>query len=178
MISCLKPQKAPADFVKIAKIVSDRLPSVKFFLIGDGFLRNNVEKMVDKLGLNSRFFLLGWRRDIHKIMPIFDVVVLTSYWEGLPHTLLEAMYCSKPVVAYGVDGVCEIIEDGVNGFIIKPGDIKTFTERIFQLLKDKYLAQQIGNSSYRMVKDKFNIDEMISKTEQIYKENASVIFKT
>jgi len=168
MIAPLKPQKSPCSYVKIAKEVHKRLQSVQFFLIGDGYLRKDVEKLVSDLELNERFFLLGWRKDINRILPIFDVLVLTSYWEGLPHVLLEAMFCSKPVVAYGVDGNCDIVKDGKNGFIITPGEIISFADKICKLLKDDNLAEFMGNNGYKFVKDKFNIDGVVHKTEKLY----------
>jgi len=168
MIAPLKPQKAPLEYIEMANKILSKVSFVKFFLVGEGFMRTKAEELINSLGLNGNFILLGWRRDINKIIPIFDVVVLTSYWEGLPHVLIEAMFCEKPIVAYGVDGVCEIIKDGINGFMINPGDIESSSRRVLELLNNDNLSHRMGNAGYKMVKRRFSIAEVVSKTEQLY----------
>ncbi|MGE5197961.1 MAG: glycosyltransferase family 4 protein, partial [Deltaproteobacteria bacterium] len=112
MVSCLKPQKSPKDFLRLASLVVNKLSNVKFVLAGDGILRATVEDMIDRSSLRPNVILLGWRTDISRILSATDIFVLTSLWEGLPIALLEGMSCAKPVIATDTGGVAEIIKDG------------------------------------------------------------------
>ncbi|MCC8985803.1 MAG: glycosyltransferase, partial [Nitrospira sp.] len=83
-VSCLKPQKSPEDFIRVAALVCQRMPAAKCVLVGDGALRPQIEAMIHAHGLQDRVTLLGWRRDVASLLKAFDVFVLTSQWEGLP----------------------------------------------------------------------------------------------
>nr|NIQ17782.1 glycosyltransferase [Candidatus Aenigmarchaeota archaeon] len=117
MIACFKPQKAPLNFIRLAERVCSIYSRARFVLVGDGELRPKIEKLIAELNLEKQVILTGWRRDIPQLIHIFDVLVLTSIWEGLPRVFLEAWACGKPVVATNVDGAREAIIDGKNGFL-------------------------------------------------------------
>jgi len=123
MIACLKPQKAPVDFVDLAARVLELRPDAHFFLAGDGELRSAVEARAAERSLGDRLRLLGWRRDVPELLGALDVLVLTSRWEGLPRVCPQAMAAGRPVVATAVDGVPEAIVDGCNGYLYPPGDV-------------------------------------------------------
>jgi Glycosyltransferase len=106
MVGCFKPQKSPQDFIRLAFLLQPDLSRVKFILVGDGALRKKIEKLILKLNLQNKVFLTGWRRDIPRILSAIDVFILTSLWEGLPISVLEAMACGKPVVATKYGGHC------------------------------------------------------------------------
>src|SRR6185295_20171406 len=89
-VACLKPQKAPEDMIAVARLVCARMPEVSFVLIGDGMLRPRIEALIEEKGLQHHVRLAGWRRDVHRAMKCFDVLLLTSRWEGLPRVMLEA----------------------------------------------------------------------------------------
>lgn len=173
MIACMKPQKAPLDFVEVARLVHKELPDVYFLYVGDGELRFQIEDAVNKYSLNERFKLTGWRTDIPEIMRILDVLVLTSRWEGLPRVLPEAMAAGIPIVATPVDGTLEAVVDGVNGFLVPPGDIKVFKDRIMFLLKNVEKAQEMGAHGTKMVEE-FNIKSMTPKQEELYESLLSI----
>ncbi|MBI4846579.1 MAG: glycosyltransferase family 4 protein [Candidatus Omnitrophica bacterium] len=169
MIACLKPQKNIFDFVRAAKIIIRKEPDVTFVIIGDGVLRAKLEKMLAAEKLADNFILLGWRKDVYRIIPCFDVVALTSLWEGLPISLLEAMACAKPVVAYDTDGIKEIIKDNENGYLIKQGDYKGLAEKIFLLLKDEALAKRMCQRAKQILADSaFFCARMMKEMEQLY----------
>ena len=168
-VSCLKPQKSPLDFVRMASLITDR--RVGFVMVGDGILREKIEEEIVKDRLNDRFYLLGWREDVERILRIFDVFVLTSYWEGLPKALLEAMVSGLPCVVTKVDGMKEIIEDGINGFLVSPGDYKEIAEKVKVLLKEKDLRKKIGEKAQESITKDFEISGMIRKLENLYIEN-------
>lgn len=169
MFACLKPQKAPVDFVRMADHVYRRFPSVNFIIVGDGELRGEVIEMISRLGLNDRVILAGWRMDIPEIMKTLDIFVLTSKWEGLPRVLLEARAAGIPIVATGVDGTQEVIIDGVNGYLLEPGDVKGMAEKVIRFLSDPAMARMMGKAGQDLPKE-FDINLMVKEQEDLYED--------
>lgn len=167
MVSNLKPQKAPLDFVRVAGIVLKSAPDTHFVQAGDGELRDAMLAEADRLGVSGRLHMLGWRSDVRDIIYASDVVVLTSLWEGLPLVAPQAMAAGKPVVATAVDGTPEAVIDGVNGFLAAPHDIGRMAEKVALLLADKQLAARMGEAGRGMVTE-FDQDEMVRRVEALY----------
>ncbi|MEJ5378246.1 MAG: glycosyltransferase family 4 protein [bacterium] len=176
MISCLKPQKAPLDFVRLAGRVGSEISEARFLLVGDGDLRSQVAQAVARSGLQGRFQHLGWRRDVASILGLTDVLVLTSLWEGFPLTLLQAMAAGVPAVVTRVDGSPEAILDGVNGFVVEPRDVEAMAARVIQLLRDPQLRSRMGEEGRKRVQD-FDIDHMVRKQEEFYLELVEAVLK-
>jgi glycosyltransferase involved in cell wall biosynthesis len=130
MISNLKPQKAPLDFVQAAYHVHQQLGEVRFLLVGDGPLRKAVDHEIKKLGLSEVIKCAGWRQDIPDILRGSDIMVLSSLWEGLPCVFGQAMKTGLPIVATNVEGAQEAIEDGVTGFLVPIHDCRAMAEKI------------------------------------------------
>ncbi len=167
MVACLKPQKAPMDFVEVARRVVAQEPKARFLLAGDGVLRGAVEEAMGSAGLLGEFRLLGWRRDIPQLLRASDVLVLTSRWEGLPRVLPQAMAAGLPVVATSVDGSPEAVEHGVNGYLVPPGQVRAMAERVVELLRDPGLRERMGAEGRRRVAE-FDIDKMVAQQEELY----------
>ena len=170
MIACFKLQKDPLSFVLLADKVLHYLPKAKFLLVGDGMLRFSIERLISKLNLNGKIELLGWRRDIPELIQIFDVMVLTSLWEGLPRVFPEAMACGVPIVATEVDGAREVIKNGINGFLVPPKDVDKMAEKVIYLLENKEVRNQIGEKAKTMLSPSFDIDEMVKEIGKLYDE--------
>ncbi len=166
MIGCLKPQKAPLDYVEVAyQVLQQR--EARFILVGDGELREKVEKRAIRLGLGDRFKFLGWRRDIPAILFATDIFVLTSLWEGLPRVLPQAMALGIPIVATDVDGTPEAVIHNVNGFVVKPRDTKAMAKKIIYLLDHPQEAKEMGREGKKMVRE-FDIRRMVREQENLY----------
>ena len=170
MIACFKPQKSPQNFIRLAFLVKKFSPHIKFLLVGDGILRRSIEKLIEKLNLKNYVILTSWRRDIPRILSAIDVFVLTSLWEGLPITVLEAMASSKPVISTHTGGVSEVIVEGKSGFLVTPRDINRMSERLAVLIKDENLRRQIGQNARAGLDSNFTLTNMISKTKNLYEE--------
>ena len=167
MIACLKPQKAPLDFVRVADMVLRSVSKAHFILVGDGVLRAQVETLIKQLGRDPSIVLLGWRRDVTEIMKCIDVLVLTSRWEGLPRVLPQAMSLGVPIVATGVDGSPEAVRNGVNGFVLPPGDIEGMAEKIIYLITHPEKARAMGEKGKQFVSE-FDIWKMMAQQEKLY----------
>jgi len=172
MVACFKPQKNPVDFVRLAALVSAQVPAARFVLAGDGLLRPEVEEAVRRSGLQERFHLLGWRRDIADIIAAFDVLVLTSLWEGLPRVFPQAMAAGRPIVAYRVDGAPEAVADGVSGHLVEPGDFESAAARVVEILKDPALGAALGEAGAGRVHE-FDASRMVKQQEELYRRLCS-----
>ncbi len=168
MVACFKPQKCPQDFIKLACLVNRDIPEVKFVLVGDGVLRKKVEELISVSNLKENMILTGWRRDIPDILAAFDVFVLTSLWEGLPITLLEAMAGAKAAIATDTGGVREVIKEGRTGFLVQSHDMEELANKLAGLLRDNTLRVRMGNLAKESLKYDFRVDNLISNTEALY----------
>ncbi|MBI5873231.1 MAG: glycosyltransferase family 4 protein [Candidatus Omnitrophica bacterium] len=171
MVACLKPQKNPLDLIAVSERVLEGYPQAKFLLVGDGILRKKVKIEIEKRRLEDSVFMLGWRKDIEDIMPFFDIVVLTSLWEGLPLVFLEAMHLAKPIVAYDICGIGEVVKDGVNGFLVRPGDVEGFSAKVSLLLRDEGLRRRMGQFGRHIVsQEAFSPSAMMRRIEALYED--------
>jgi glycosyltransferase involved in cell wall biosynthesis len=168
MVSCLKPQKSPQDFIRLANLTHQVLPNVKFLLVGDGILRKTIEKLIYKFNLKTEVILTGWRQDIPRILSIIDVFVLTSLWEGLPVAVLEAMAASLPVVATHTGGIAELVSEAKTGFLVKPRSITEMAEKISSLLRDGKSRKQIGQNARNSLSSDFSIPNIVKYTDNLY----------
>lgn len=168
MISCFKPQKVPEDFIRLAFLVHQIMPAVRFVLVGDGLLRPRINQMIDRFKLQEVVFLTGWRRDIPAILSSIDIFVLTSLWEGLPISVLEAMASSLPVAATDTGGISEVIIEQKTGFLVNPGDMKKMAEKLINLLKSEDMRRTIGQKARDSLGDNFQIENMVKNTQELY----------
>lgn len=167
-VACLKPQKSPLDFIQAASLVKHSCPGVKFILVGDGILRRKTEALISKLKLEKQVILLGWRRDVIRFLYSIDIFVLTSLWEGLPISVLEAVACGLPVVVTDTGGVREIVSNGDTGFLIEPHDVSAMAEKIISLLKDARQRAAIGKRGRDSLGDAFSVEKMTAGTTSLY----------
>ncbi len=172
-VACLKPQKAPLDFVDVCSRVAHSKRDVHFIMVGDGELRAAVESRVRDAKLTDRFHLLGWREDVAEILSQLSIFVLTSRWEGLPRAVLQARAASLPVVATAVDGTVEVIEDGINGYLCPAGDIAAMAGRVNELLSDPVRTRAMGARAREGLHE-FDQDGMVREQERLYDELAQV----
>ena len=166
-VSCLKPQKAPEDFIRVAALVCQRVPAAKCVLVGDGAMRPQIEAMLEAEGLRERVTLLGWRRDVASLLKAFDVFVLTSRWEGLPCAILEARASRIPIVATRVGGAAEAIVEGIQGTLCPAGDVRAMAGRVCQILGDERLRADLRNGPQELPEE-FTIQETVKQYQSLY----------
>jgi glycosyltransferase involved in cell wall biosynthesis len=170
-VCCFKPQKAPLDFVRACAAALAKAPDgtdLQFVLAGDGELRSEVRALVRELGIDGRFHLLGWRRDIPQLLQAFDVFLLTSLFEGLPRTVLQAMAAGVPVVATAVDGTPEVVEHESTGLLVDPGHPHEAARELLRLSVDPALRARLSEAARCRLTDEFDINEMVRTLDRGY----------
>jgi glycosyltransferase involved in cell wall biosynthesis len=161
-------QKGHSYFIEAARRVAARQPAARFLLVGDGELRETIERQITAAGLQSRCLLVGAREDVPELLPVFDVVVLPSLWEGLPYVLLEAMAAGKAVVATRVGGMPDVIQEGQSGLLVPPADSAALAAALVKVLENEELRSKMGNSAREVLRHRCHIEEMIGQLTRMY----------
>ncbi|MBI4395660.1 MAG: glycosyltransferase [Elusimicrobia bacterium] len=168
-IGPFKPQKNLFDFIEAAALIHKTQPDSRFLIVGDGALRPDLEELIRKKKLTEVIMMPGWRRDIPHIFMRTNVFVMTSLWEGLPCALVEAMASGLPCVANAVDGVTDVIAEGVNGYLTVPKRPEQTADRVIHLLENPLVALEMGQKARESIGLEFDIDQMVRQQEDIYK---------
>jgi len=168
IVARLVPEKAIDVFIKAALKVVNKIPQTTFLIVGDGPLRGILEGLVSKQGLCPNFIFTGFRTDVPNLISVFDVGVLSSIFEGFGYVILEYMAQGKPVVATGVGGIPEIVEDKETGLLVPAGNPELLAEAIISLLQDKDKAREMGLAGRAMVESKFSAEKMVEEFERLY----------
>ena len=169
-ISNFRPVKRVHDLVYAMKIVSKKAPGAKLMLVGDGPDRISVERLVKRLGLENHVMLTGFRSDVANLLRCSDVVVLCSQTESAPLTLLEGMSCGLPVIATSVGGIPEIVDDGVNGFLVQPKNPEAIAEKILELNADPGLRRRLGETARERVLERYTAEKVVGQYLEIYEK--------
>ncbi|WP_294184182.1 glycosyltransferase [uncultured Clostridium sp.] len=143
------------------------IDDLEFWIIGDGELKNSLNKMVDNFKISDKVKFLGFRTDIELLLNEMDIFILPSLWEQFPISILEAMSLGKPIIATNVNGVPE--ELGNSGILVNPGNVSELVVAIEQLISDNTMRNKFGTLSKRRFYDNFTIEKMCNKLLQIYK---------
>ena len=151
----------------------DRDVSVQ--IVGVGWLRQQLEKQVADYGLESTVEFLGNPQQVTDIFRRADIYVLSSDYEGLPLSVLEAMRTGLPVVATDVGGVSEAVIDSETGFLVPRGDAEALRSKIQQLIDDPLLRTKMGQNGRRHYLEKFTARRMTDRTGEIYEKLLSHI---
>lgn len=168
MVARLTKAKSPETFIKVAKIVSVKIPNSYFILVGDGELRQQVEEQIVNNNLQDKFLITGWTYEVEKYISLFDIALLTSKWEGFGLAITEYLAAGVPVIASNVGGITNIILDGYNGYLIEPDNINGFSEKILLVHDNFNIRDLIVNNGRLTVKTKFDINRVVSEHKIIY----------
>lgn len=166
----LKPQKNHVDLLEAAQGVVRQFPRARFVVVGEGDLRPALEREIRARSLSEHVFLMGWRRDLTSFYARAEVFAMTSLWEGLPRSLVEAMASSLPCVANAVDGVADVIRSGENGCLTRPKHPEETAQALLGYLSDPSRAQVLGRAARTSVGKEFDIDVMVRQQEQFYED--------
>jgi glycosyltransferase involved in cell wall biosynthesis len=166
----LSPEKGFDVLIESATHVVQQSPSVGFLLFGDGPLRDALARQVEGAGLGDAFALAGFRDDLDQILPSLDLLVLPSYTEGLPNVVLEALAAGVPMVATAVGGTPEVIEDGVSGYLVPPGDPSSLAQTILRALASETDRRAMGQRGRQRVLRDFTFQAQGLQYGQLFQE--------
>jgi L-malate glycosyltransferase len=155
-------------FIRAAAIVHKSYPDVKFWVIGDGTLRKELESLASSLGLASCLIFLGRRNDVRELLKKMAIGVISSDSEGLSNAIMEYMNAGLPVIATNAGGNAELVHNGVNGFLVPVGDADQLAATTITMLSDTENALSMGEKGYLILTKEFGIENMLNKTIELY----------
>lgn len=167
-VSNFRKVKRVDDVVRIFAEVQKQLPA-RLLLVGDGPERSKVESLVRELGVTDSVCFLGKQDAFADVLQYTDVFLLPSESESFGLAALEAMSCGVPVVATKIQGIPEVVTDGVNGFLSDVGDIESMAAQVLQLLHNRELHQSFSVAARAMVEELYTQHKVISQYEDFYR---------
>jgi len=141
---------------------------LRLVLVGDGPMRPTVERLVAQQGLGDRVWLAGERADIAEIMRGLDCFVLPSLGEGISNTVLEAMATRLPIIATRVGGNAELIESGMTGLLVPPGDSDALADALVRYSSDRAMARRHAKAARRAAQSRFSLARMVTDYCSLY----------
>lgn len=171
-VAALVPHKGQRHLIEAAALVVRHVPDARFVIAGEGELRPSLERQIREHRLEKHVLLAGFRPDVLSLHKAFDVFVMSSVTEGLGTSLLDAMACSKPIVATEVGGIPEVVVDGETGFLVPPRDHEAMAAAIVRLLRDADLRGRMGAAGLARVRERFSADRMVQETLRVYRRVA------
>lgn len=167
IVANLRSVKGIDVFLRAAGFVRDSLPEARFVIVGDGEEEAGLRGLAGELGLELRTYFLGRRRDVFRVLGALDVAVLSSHSESLSNSIVEYLAAGVPVVCTDVGGCREAVEDGVNGFIVPPGDPAAMAEGIIRIIEGGMFSFMHMNNREK-ARRKFSLPRAIMAYEQLY----------
>jgi glycosyltransferase involved in cell wall biosynthesis len=167
-IAALVPHKGHRYLIDAAHLVVQQVPDARFVILGEGDLREHLQKQVHEHRLEKHVLLPGFRIDVLGCLKAFDVFVMSSVTEGLGTSLLDAMAASRPIVATTAGGIPEIVEDGVNGLLVPPRDQQALADAVVRALNDADLRRRMGEAGFARVNERFTVERMVAETAAAY----------
>ncbi len=168
-IGRLTPQKGFDDLLRAFRQVVAQFPDAVLLIIGQGTQLAALQTLAVELGIGGRVRFLGERTDVDMLLACADVYAQASLFEGMPNALMEAMAAGKPAIATAVDGVCDVVEHGVTGWLTPPGNAETLAEYICEALRDPDSTAQIGLNAAQRMAETFSVERMVTAYEQLFR---------
>ena len=159
-------QKSPLDLIKAVAALERR--DVYAVWLGDGELRSKAEKLIRKEGLENRFLLPGARDDARRLLPAFDVFVMSSLWEGLSCSVVEAMTCGIPVVSTAVNSITDVIVPGKTGLLARPADPASLSRALAYMLDHPAEAARMAKAARLQIGEQFRADLLGQELTEVY----------
>jgi glycosyltransferase involved in cell wall biosynthesis len=170
IVSKLWDGKGHALLIEAFREIRQKKREAKLLMVGEGYLLKSLRELVDKYKLNDAVVFTGFQAEVAQIIATFDVAVLPSLFEGMGRVVVEAMAMEKPVVASRVGGIPDLVEHGVNGYLVSPGDVKELEHAVFKLLNDPSLARRMGKEGRRKISNQFSAATMADSIDRVYRE--------
>jgi len=164
----LSPEKGVLHLPAAAAAVLARAPRAQFLLVGGGPLHAELARAAAAAGIAGRFHVAGERHDVAACLGAMDLFVLPSLSEGQALSLMEAMSAGKPVVATRVGGNGELVEDGVGGILVPPGDPAALARAIGELAGDRDRCARMAAANRQRAAERFDLSRMVAQYQELY----------
>lgn len=171
MIARMYPVKGHKQMLQMMLLIAKRCPDAVLIFAGDGPELPACQALANELGLNARVRFLGHRSDVPELLMTSDLVVMPSQTEGLGLAAIEALAAGRPVVGFAVGGLCEVVDDGADGRLVKPGDQEAFVDAVVSLLNDRQLLHACGARAV-VASERFSLELHVGRLMQCYEEAA------
>lgn len=168
----LDEQKDPITFLKVAKDIcfTKKLPKkTKFYLAGDGQLKQESLDYIQDNKLTGFVEVVGWVSDVSSFLSDMDIICQPSRWEAFGLNIVEAGYLGVPCVGSSVEGIPEVIVDGVTGFLCEPGSVVSFSNGLTRLIMDDSLRNDMSHNVKSYVIKNFDVSRMVSEYSNLYR---------
>lgn len=169
----LSEQKNFADLIRVAALTRGGGRDLRFVIAGEGPLRDDLQAAIDAGGLRDRVTLAGNVVDLERVMGAADIFLTTSLWEGLPLVLLEAMACGLAPLGFAIDGVNEILTDGVQGRVVPVGDIEAMAAALDDLLQRPGQVAAYGAAARGLVLEAYDFETLLDRLTAVYEAGAT-----
>ena len=170
MVAQLIPRKGHAVLFDALAAILPTHPEVRVLIFGQGPLERELRALAERQGWNDVVHFPGFRDDLDRILPCLDILAHPAWMEGLGVSLLEAAACGIPIIASCAGGMPEVVEDGVNGFLIEPGDNRRLAECLSSLLDNPGVRRKMGQAGRQRVLERFAVERMVSGNAALYRE--------
>ena len=168
MVGRLEQIKGVKYFIEAALLVAEKFKKVQFVLVGEGSLKEELQKRVKQAKYAERFIFSGWRDDATQIMGLMDIIVLASLNEAVGLVLIEAQGLGIPVIASAVGGIPEVVDDGKSGILVRPRNIEELHDAIALLIQDEAKRKAMGESAAVFVRNKYDAGDLCRIISQTY----------
>lgn len=170
-IGRFSPEKCPILWLKVARLLKIKLPSIQFLLFGTGPLERQVEKTIARFGLTDCTTLGGLSYEPASVYPLMDCFLLTSKFEGIPNVVLEAQHHGVPIVTRNAGGVNHALIDGTTGIIVHGSSPAMFADAVITVLTEQSYHTDTREQGPLFINKYFNIQDMVRKTVDAYNHN-------
>jgi len=161
--------KRTDDVLLAVRRLRDRGVDAVLCMVGDGPDRETVERRARQLGIVRNSLFLGYQDEVAPYYAVFDALILPSANEGTPVSAIEALAGGRPVVATEVGGVPDVVRDGVDGFLVEPGDVDAMADRLVRLAADADLRRRMGEAGSASVRERYSVERLLDDVDRLYR---------
>jgi len=174
IVARLSDVKGHTYLIQAMKNVLESMPQAQLLIVGEGKKKQELVKLVNALEIQKNIFFIPSVTETTEVLSIMDIFVLPSLKEGLGLSLMEAMASGLAVIGSDVGGIKSLIQDGNNGLLVKPADSVSLSGGILELLGNAKKREYFGNNARDFISKNFSQEEMVTQTERVYLECASL----
>jgi glycosyltransferase involved in cell wall biosynthesis len=167
------PEKRHDVMLHAFRALLQRAPHARLWIPGVGPEEERVRALAGELGVAARCDFLGFRTDLPELLALADIQVHSSDEEGVPLAILSGMAAGKPIVSTRVGGIAEVIQDGVSGVLVPPGEPEALADEVWRLMQDPERQCALGAAARRFIETDYSLEAATSRVERLYADVAA-----